>query len=234
MYNKLKEVRKMLLIISRNKRNASALSDTFYYMSLLSFPATPKEALSEISPIYKAALILEPKTFPDIRDFIAKLRSYDKTIPIFAVSKESAEELSDVFQIIFGENDSTPKIASRIINYCEENDYYKPGEYKLAGFDASSDKIGVSYFYYKPKLTKTETMILRYLIATYPVPQNSDSILRHSFRISRIPEAASVRTHISSINKKIHKISGRKIIALSPGRGYFIMTPEILAEKKIM
>ena len=234
MYNKLKEVRKMLLIISRNKRNASALSDTFYYMSLLSFPATPKEALSEISPIYKAALILEPNTFPDIRDFIAKIHGYDKTIPIFAISKDNADHLSDLFCMIFVENDSSPKIFSQIINYCDMNGYDKPGTYKLAGFDASSDKVGVSYFYYKPKLTKTETMILRYLIATYPVPQNADAILKHSFRISRIPEAASVRTHISSINKKIHKISGRRIIELSSGRGYFIMTPEILAEKKIM
>ncbi len=224
----------MLLIISRSKRNASALSDTFYYMSLLSFPATPKEALSEISLTYRAAIIMEPKSFPDIRDYISKIKSYVKSIPLFAISEENADELSDCFCEIFGKNHSSPKIASRIMEHCEKMGLERLGSYKLAGFDASSDRVGVSYFYAKPHLTKTEAMILRYLICTYPIPQNADAILRHAFRASRIPEAASIRTHISIMNKKLEKISGRKLIEFSTGEGYFIMTPEIQQNRKIM
>ena len=224
----------MLLIISRSKRNASALSDTFYYMSILSFPATPKEALSEISLMYKAVIILEPKSFPDIRDYVSKLKSYVKNIPLFAISRENAEDLSDTFCEIFGEDVSSPKMLSRIMEYCERNGLERIGTYRLAGFDASSDKVGVSYFYFKPKLTKTEIMILRYLICAYPVPQSTDNILRHAFRSSRRPEAASVRTHISAMNKKLEKISGRRMIAFSPKEGYFVMTPEIFSNKKIM
>ena len=39
----------MLLIIDSMKRNAQAISDIFYYMGVLSYAATPCEALSEIS-----------------------------------------------------------------------------------------------------------------------------------------------------------------------------------------
>ena len=224
----------MLLIISRSKRNASALSDTFYYMSYLSFPATPKEALSEISLTYRAVIILEPKSFPDIKDYVSKLRAYVKDIPLFAISEENTDELSDCFCKVFEKNVSSPKIASEIATYCENSGHKRPGSYKLAGFDASADKIGVSYFYTKPRLTKTESMILRYLICAYPNPQSARAILHHAFRLSRIPEEASVRTHISSINKKLEKISGRRLIELAPKEGYFIITPEILSNRKIM
>jgi formyltetrahydrofolate synthetase len=121
-----------------------------------------------------------------------------------------------------------------IKEFCEENGISKIGTYKLAGFDASADHVGVSYFYTKPPLTKTEAMILRYLICSYPIPQNSDAILRHSFRSSRAPESSSIRTHISSINKKLTKISGRKLIELIPKQGYLIVTPQIIASRKIM
>lgn len=223
----------MLLIISRNKKLASALSETFYYMSYLSFPATPKEALSEISVGYKAAIIIEPDAFPDIKDYISRLKSLVKEIPIFAISDIGGEN-EDLFCEVFRKETSSPLIASKITDFCKKRGLEVIGNYKLAGFDASADRIGVSYFYSKPLFTKTEAMILRYLIASYPIPQSADKILHHAFRPYRAPEASGVRTHISAMNKKLYKISGRKQIELLPKEGYIIMTPEIMVNKKIM
>ena len=224
----------MLLIISRNKRLASALSDTFYYMSILSYPATPKEALSEISINYRAIVIIDPQSFPDISDYIERLKSLVKEIPLFAISDTEITDLNKSFCEIFKKNCSSPKIAARIMEVCTSLGKERLGTYKLAGFDASSDRVGVFYFYSKPPLTKTEAMILRYLICSYPNPQNSEQILSHAFRHSRIPEAATIRTHISLINKKLEKISGRRIIELSPHMGYYISTPELAEKRKIM
>ena len=224
----------MLLIISKSKRLAAALADTFYYMSILSYPATPKEALSEISPSYHAAIILEPEAFPDIKDYICKIKSLVKEIPIFIVTNQDGEYLSFGISHVFCKNTETPIIAAEIKKFCIEHGAKEIGKYKLAGFDASSDRVGISYFYSKPNLTKTELMIFRYLISSYPTPKSANDILRHAFRSSRVPEASSVRTHISSINKKLMKFSGRRIIELSPGEGYYITTPEILQNRKIM
>ena len=224
----------MLLIISRSKRLAVSLSDTFYYMSILSYPATPKEALSEISTNYHAAIIIEPTSFPDIKDYIERIRSLVREMPIFAISSENSEQLEGVFLQTFTHNTSSPKIAAQIIESCKNLGIRTIGSYKLAGFNASADKVGISYFYSKPTLTKTESMILRYLICSYPIPQSSEAIIRHAFRTTRAPEAASIRTHISAINKKLMKISGRKMIHLAQREGYYIMTPEISESKKIM
>ena len=224
----------MLLIISRSKRLASALSESFHYMSILSYPVTPKEALSEVSVIYKAIIIIEPGSFPDIKDYITRIKELVKGIPVFAYTEQCIDELSDIFCDVFAKDTPTPMIAARIKEYADEIGLERIGRYKLAGFDASSDRVGVSYFYTRPNLTKTEAMILRYLICSYPIPQSADSILRHAFRSSRMPEASSVRTHISAINKKLDNLLNRKAISLVPKKGYFITTPEIYKNGKIM
>ena len=75
----------MILIINKSKKNARALSDMFYFMGVLSLGVTPKEALSEISPIYKAVIIENPDMLADKEDFVSRLRSY-ANIPIFAIT----------------------------------------------------------------------------------------------------------------------------------------------------
>ena len=74
-------------------------------------------------------------------------------------------------------------------------------------------------------------MILRYLIRSYPVPQNAERILKYAFKPTRAPEAASIRTHLSIMNKKFEKSIGRKMISLEPHRGYIILTPEYIKAK---
>lgn len=217
----------MLLIISQNNKTAKSVQETFHYMSILSYGATPHEALSEVSEIYRAVLIINPDVFPDINDYVSRLKSYKSNIPVFALTdNEEKPFYADIFDKVFTRHALTPLLASKIISYANEHNRAKIGDYRLAGFDASSNTVGVSYFDRKVNLTKTEAMILRYLLRSYPVPQNAAKIIKYAFKPSRAPEPSSIRTHVSGINKKLLISLGKKMIAHAPGKGYLILTPE--------
>lgn len=217
----------MLLIISQSKKLSKSVRETFHYMSILAYNATPHEALSEISEVYRAILILNPGNFPDINDYVNRLKSYKSDIPIFALSEENNKPFyPDIFDAVFTKNSFTPLLASKIINFANENKRARIGDYRLAGFDASSDLVGVTYFDRKVDLTKTEAMIFRYLLKVYPIPQSAEQIIKYAYKPSRVPEINSIRTHISLMNKKLETALGRKMIIHAPGRGYLIHTPE--------
>ena len=55
----------------------------------------------------------------------------------------------------------------------------------------------------------------------------TDEILKFAFRKNRSPDDASIRTHISKINKKAMKISGRKLIFNVEKNGYRLFDKEI-------
>ena len=217
----------MLLIISPNRKIAKSVADTFYFMSILGYGTTIHDALSEISELYRAVLIINPSNFPDIKDYVKRLKSYKSDIPVFALADEDVtSSYANIFDGYFTNATFTPALASKIIAYANKNNKAKIGDYRLAGFDASSSVVGVNYFHKKINLTKTEAMILRYLIRSYPVPQRAEDILKYAFRTSRAPEPSSIRTHISIMNKKFDTIIGRKMVVLSPHKGYRILTPE--------
>ena len=217
----------MLLIISQSNKIAKSIQETFHYMSILAYGTTPHEALSEVSEIYRAILIINPEGFPDINDYVNRLKSYKSDLPIFAMSSDSEKPFYlDIFDGVFTKNSMTPGLASKIINYANQNNRAKIGDYRLAGFDASSNLVGVSYFDRKVNLTKTEAMILRYLLRVYPIPQTPEKIIKYSFKSNRAPEIASIRTHISVMNKKFEEVLGKKMIVHAPGKGYLILTPE--------
>lgn len=225
----------MLLIISNSKRLARSISDTFHYMSILAYAATPHEALSEVSDMYRAVLIVNPEGFPDINDYVNRIRKYNSELPIFALCESAPpSHYPDIFEGVFIKPYLTPSLASKIINYANENNCARIGDYYLAGFDASCTTVGVNYFFTNINLTKTEAMILRYLIRSYPVPQKAEKILKYAFRPSRTPEPSSIRTHISIINKKLTESTGRKMIVLEPGMGYHITTPEFAIFKDLL
>lgn len=225
----------MLLIINPSKKLARGVSDTFYYMGILSYGATPTEALSEISQLYRAVLIIYPSELADAKDYVDRLRSYKGDIPIFAISaEEGCAKYEDIFDRVFASPIFSPALAEKIVEYANQNEYAGIGDYRLAGFNASWDHLGISCFSRKLRLTKTEAMILRYLIRSYPLPVNAESILKHAFRPGRAPEAASIRTHISGMNKKFESIFERKMITLVPHKGYIILTPEFISKEKIV
>ena len=217
----------MLLIISQSRKLAKSVQETFYYMSILAYGTTPHEALSEVSTVYRAALIINPDSFPDINDYVGRLKSYKSDLPVYALTDNKEKPFYvDIFDGIFTRNSMTPLLASKIISHANDNNRSKIGDYRLAGFDASSHLVGVSYFDRKLNLTKTEAMILRYLLRAYPVPQTAEDIIKYSFKPSRIPESSSIRTHISIMNKKFEASLGKKMIVHAPDKGYLILTPE--------
>lgn len=217
----------MLLIICKSKKISSEIAGTFRYMSILAYGATPTEALSEVSGLYRAALIINPTELGDVSDYIKRIKSYKRDLPIFAVTDEEIDTLTlDQFDAVFRKPTFSTSLAQKIIEFANEHSRARIGDYRLAGIDASSDRVGVTYFDKRVRLTKTEAMILRYLIRSYPLPQSSESILKHVFKSSRMPEAASVRTHISLMNKKLEQITERKMIVSVAGAGYIVMTPE--------
>lgn len=201
-------------------------------MSILSYAATPHEALSEVSGLYRAVLIINPENFPDINDYVNRIKSYKSDLPIFALTDSNPENFyPDVFDAVFTKPSLTPALAKKIIEHANESNRARIGQYYLAGFDASSDLLGVKYFYSRIDLTKTEAMILRYLIRSYPIPQSPKNILKYAFRPSRAPEVTSIRTHISLMNKKISEDAGRRMIISLPHKGYVILTPEYIELK---
>ncbi len=218
----------MLLIVSQSKAKAIAISDIFHYMLILSYPCVPKEALGEISTAYHAVLVIDPEDLPDAQDFVSKMRSL-ANVPIFAVSDNPKEFLyKGNFDMVFRKAILSSNLTINIIEYLRERDLSAIGEYRLAGIDASFYLKTPTFYFHDVNLTKTERMILNYLIATYPLKQSNSNIVKHAFRSGRKPEITSIRTHISHINKKFRKINNRDIISNIPGKGYYILTPEIV------
>ena len=218
----------MILIVDKSKKNAASISDMFFYMGVLSKPSTIAETFSEISNIYRAVLILYPETFPDPEDFVKRLRSYSSTIPIFAIGSPD-KSYSDLFAYVFADGTYAAAVMTKILEYTLDNYLPQPGDYKLAGMDLSCDISTPTYFWTPLPITKTEAMIIKYLIRTYPRPTSATEILKYAYRESKTPEISNVRTHISIINKKFRSITKRNLIETSTGRGYRVLTPEVLA-----
>ena len=217
----------MILIIDKQKKIATSLSDAFFNMGILARGCTPNEALSEISEIYRAAVITSPNSLADIRDFTERMRRYASGVPLFAVAtEEEKQEYSPLFASVFIKGSYASRIAEGVIKYTEENGLPTPARYTLAGIDASADLSTPTYFWTALPFTKTETMILRFLIRSYPNPISADKILEYAYRPSRVPDIANIRTHISVMNKKFRMITGRNIIEPVFNAGYRLITPE--------
>ena len=105
------------------------------------------------------------------------------------------------------------------------------GCYSLAGIDAGCDLPRPKFFENELKLTKTEAMILRYLIRIYPRRAGAKEILLHAFKSGAKPEPASVRTHISVMNKKFKAEYSRAVVSSSEEGGYTVLTPEYFEQK---
>lgn len=214
----------MILIISKSRKEALSISDALFFMGNLSVAATPSEALSEISTVFRAAVIVNPDSLADSKEYVERLHSYVSEIPVFALG---ATKNAEVFNKNLPPDTSTPQLISEIYEYTLENDLPVPGTYRLAGFDLSSYLKTPVYFFTGLPITRTEAMLARTLIRFYPMPLKADQIIKYAFRQSRLPSAASIRTHISIINRKFRKISGRNMIQMINGNGYVILTPEI-------
>ena len=220
----------MVLIVSSAKKKAKSISDIFYYMGVLSYAATPYEATSEISGMYRAVLVLDPEELPDADNFVERLRNYNALVPVFALSDSINNcNYHKIFDKVFEGDIYSSTLVEEIVSYQSERKLPLTAHYRLAGIDASCNKAHVTVFDKSVTFTKTETMMLRYLIASYPAPQDAKSIIKYAFKPSRKPETSSIRTHVSVMNKKFREVRERNLFVNIPDRGYAVSTPEILS-----
>ena len=217
----------MVLVISSSKKKAQLVSDIFYYMGVISYAATPVEALSEFSGTYRAALVIEPNDLPDQKAFVKKLRSYAKMVPVFAIS-DSKPQAGGIFDGTFPDYIYSSTLVEEIVRYQSEHTLPLSAHYRLAGIDASCTSERVTVFDNTVSFTKTETMILRYLIASYPLPQSAKKIVKYAYKPARKPEISSIRTHISVMNRKFREIAGKSLCLSVEKEGYIISTPQIV------
>lgn len=223
----------MILVVDKSQKKANALVDMFYYMGVLSKAVSAKDALTEISDIYRAIIFVSPEEIPFLEDVIKGLRNYSNA-PMFAMSSSKADCSSD-FLHVFDMGARAPKIVKTIRDYCDDMLIPAPGDYNIAGVNLSATTNAHFYFRTPISFTRTEAMIIRYLIRTYPAPASADNILKYAFKEMRRPDVASVRTFISIINKKFRNATGKKEPAfIEPefGKGYRILTPEIVFASK--
>jgi DNA-binding response OmpR family regulator len=134
-----------------------------------------------------------------------------------------------VFDLIIKRSTYASKILEHIRRYCESVGIQPPGSYSLDGIKAFAASKTPTFVHSELPLTKTETMILRTLIKTYPRRVGASEILKYAFRQSRIPDISNVRTHISVINKKFRGLRGENLITFEEGRGYVILTPAVIS-----
>ena len=214
----------MVLIVSQNKSNAVAISHIFYYMRVLSYPCTPSTALSEISTLYRAVLVIEPNDLPDTADFVKRLR--DKApVPVFAVAKEPKKCKSPyAFDEVYRDAILSGNLYYLINKYLEEHGFPLIGIYRYAGLDVSCDKKIPTHYFRNTIITTTERMILSFLVIAKDEQQEPKNIIKYAFRHGRNPDISCVRSHISSINKKFNQSGSLNIIGNNPGTGYYILT----------
>lgn len=218
----------MILVIDKSHKNANNVADMFFLMGVLSRAVTIGETFSEISDNYRAVIMICPENFPDPEDFIKRLRKYNSTVPVFAMGNPD-KSYSHLFACVFSRTAFISNVMAKILDYTLENALPQPGDYKLAGIDVSCDNATPTYFWTPLPLTKTEAMIVKYLIRTYPKPTSAEEILKYAFKESRTPEISNIRTHVSIINKKFRNLANRNLIEMSFGKGYRVMTPEVMA-----
>lgn len=225
----------MVLIVCSTKKEATCLSEIFYYMGIVSYGTTYYQGLGEVSPMYRAVIMLFPEKFADIRDYIDRVRTYSSVIPIFGVTdnRDQIGRYEKYFSAIYKYSTLSAHLASKMAEYCRSQNQPHIGDYRLAAINATADRDEVEFFGIPIELTKSEKMILRFLMRAYPNPMKSPKILKYAFRQSRVPEQSTVRAHISGINRKYREKFGRNIIMMLPHEGYVILTPMLVKERNL-
>ena len=220
----------MLLIIDKKRSDANTVSDIFKYMGIVSYGTTPENAALEFSNRHKAILFIRPELNKATEDLIKSFKTYSLDTSVFAVinnklpGTEYENSIISLFDKTFAEDTSSSKLICEIAEYQAATKRSSVGVYRIAGIDASMSNTVLQYFDIPVSLTKTETMILRFLIASYPLAKSSREILKYSFRSGKTPDPASIRTHVSSINSKFLKATQKRIISNEHSIGYSVIT----------
>ena len=202
----------MLMIVSNKKSRAGTLTDMIRRTGVLCYPVTPSEVISELCPMYRAILVVEPESLFEAESFVKNVRKYNSTIPIYACYESKDFPNLPCFDKSFSTLTYNTTLVSRIAEQSFTSGRKIIGSYKLCGIDASADLQYVTFFENKIRITRTEAMILRLLMRTYPTPVKPKYIIKHLYKPSIAPEETCIRAHICSLNKRFFGfISGNLI-----------------------
>ena len=207
----------MILITDSDKTRRDTVAEMFYYMGILARSVKPEQVDREIHRGYSALLFTSPESTHGAAISAARIRAVSE-VTVAAICSEK----DDAFELVFPKGSYSASIAASISRYRRERGLSVLGKYECMGFNASSDAPSVTYLGEPINLTRTEAMILRYLIRSYPTPACPSDILKFAFRPTRAPELSSVRTHISIMNKKLREAIGRPLTDTSARGGYVL------------
>jgi len=230
----------LILIVDRALKKAKTLSEIFYYMGVISTPTTPDRALKLVTNRHRAIIISNPEELLCPEELIRNLKTLSLGSPVFALCSDRRDfiakhkRLSEMFNEVYNDKTFSSTFMRSIVKYQRANRLPAAGDYKLAGLDASVFRNGIYYFDLPIPFTKTESMIIRYLIRMYPTPARLTDIMKNAFKSSKRTELSNIRTHISFINKKHREYVGRPLIFSELRVGYRILTPEMAEYKKEM
>lgn len=216
---------RLVLIIHKTGRGGQELAEMFRFTGMLAYAVNAHEALSEISTRYRAVLILDAGRLPDAADYLRRLRSYAASVPVFSVHMHEGEDMSadGLFDDIFL-FESPADCIYRIIKYTTAHGLPSPGDYRLAGMNASCGVPKLTVFGKGLHVQPTRMRIIRYLFRAYPTRVGAPEIVKHLYAPSKRPFPADIRTHVCAINKLFRAEYGRALIDVVKGEGYRIFT----------
>lgn len=213
----------MILIIDNDAVSTHTVSEILNYAGI---PAAVTRSYrpSAHADRYRAVIFTNP--YDDA--ICEQVKAQISAIPLFAFVNRSAISFytsKRLYDGVFGIEDISSLFVRRITDHQREFMLPVSGEYRLAGIDASVEYKNECYYFDTPiRLTKTECMILRFVIASFPRAVDAREIANHVFKADKMPEYSNVRTHICSLNKKFAAATSHRPIA-SIEAGYIAATP---------
>ena len=222
-YVKTERTSYMILVIHTTNYKAQRFAESIKSRGFLAVGAAAKDALKELGPRYRAIIVLEPIQIEYMHTLVDTLNTSVFATPIFTVGEPSLKINSE---LKFSHDTSAKDVVKKIAAYLNFYGFLSVGNYRAGGFDASVYSKDTTFLDEKIPLTKTECMILRYIIKSYPVPQPIKEILRAVFPHSKPPQPSDVRAHISNMNEKFCHYIGRQKIKFVKDVGYVLITPE--------
>ena len=217
----------MILITGKRRAYARLIADYINRLGIICYPTSLSNAPKEICPMYRLIIVTEPDRENVTDEYLTSLRRSAFGCPIVALYQGEVDQGETRFDALYSDRTFSAKLVTRLIQLLKEKELPCIGDYRLAGINASATSGGVTYFEEAIDLSRTEAMILRFLMRSYPKPKKSETIVKYIYPPTKRPDPSTIRTHICKINKKFKDAFGNCIITSPIGTGYLINTPEI-------
>ena len=217
----------MVLFVSKSRRDAVTAADLFKLLNIVAYGANQAEALKEIAPRYHAVVLIDPEKFPDHIDFIKLIHSYQREMPIFALTdRPDLLPHPELFADIESNNVRSAEYAYKMYDCLSRMGKPPIGIYNAGEVRSVCDMDHITYYGIRLDFTKMESAIIRFIMANHPFPQSTAQIIKYVYPRNKKPEEATVRTHISVINRKFKALfPSIDFILHVPHKGYKIKTP---------